>query len=136
MTSVPTFRFIAITGSRPPVDPTPHQLAAYRAMLADVEAFVAGLGKSDVLVHGAAQGVDRIAGDAAKKRGLLTCELPVGTELWSKHGKPIYYLRDAAIAQIASEAVAFWFNGSRGTKNTIELFQALGKPVDVREVKA
>ena len=93
-----------------------------------VREYVTGLPAETVVVSGGARGVDRTAQRAAEERGL---SIQVWPALWDAHGKRAGYLRNRLIVETADRIVAFWDGQSKGTKHTIDLAIAAGKPVEV-----
>lgn len=84
---------------------------------------------SSTVVHGAARGVDRIAGQEAEKLGLLVEAHPAD---WDRFGKSAGYRRNAEMIALGADLVlAFWDGKSRGTQHTIELARGAGIPVEV-----
>ncbi len=80
------------------------------------------------IVSGGALGIDSCAADYAKVMGIkLTEFLPD----YRRYGKGAPIRRNKQIAEYADEGIAFWDGKSKGTKNTIELFKKLGKPITV-----
>lgn len=107
---------VAIVGSR--VWPNPEQ----------IRAFVATLPENTIVVSGGARGVDSIAENAARRRG-LSCHVIFAD--WDKHGKSAGYRRNVQVVEACDRVVAFWDGRSPGTKHTIDIATKAGKPVDV-----
>ena len=112
--------FVAIVGSR-----------GYQR-LGDVEKYVQGLPEGTVVVSGGARGVDKAAEDAAMEAGL---DVEVYLPDWDKYGRVAGFIRNKDIEENADRCVAFWDGKSKGTKNTVSLFEKAGKPVEVRVAK-
>ena len=82
-----------------------------------------------VIVTGDATGVDALARNAANGfRTLVECHAA-----WDSFGRGAGPIRNAVIAEIADECVAFPDKDSKGTIHCIEAFRALGKMVRVFE---
>ncbi len=78
------------------------------------------------IVSGGAKGVDTVAAEYAKKKGLRLMEfLPQ----YERYGRAAPLKRNEQIAEYADEALVFWDGISRGTKYTIKCFEKLGKKV-------
>ena len=83
-----------------------------------------------VLVSGGAAGADSLGARWARKAGITT-EIHEPDHRRYKHA---YHHRNRLIAESADLIVAFWKNGSSGTRYTIEYAERLGKPVRVIKV--
>lgn len=94
---------------------------------AKVLAYVASLAPSVTVVSGGARGVDTIAVDAARKRGLPTMVIPAD---WSL-GKGAGFQRNGTIVESSDAVVAFWDGVSRGTEDTIRKAHKAGKLLQV-----
>ena len=88
----------------------------------EVETLPAGT----VVVSGGAPGVDRVAAETARARGLEVIEIKPD---WEKHGKSAGMLRNPLIVKDADLVWAFWDGVSKGTKNTIRHAQTKCKVV-------
>lgn len=98
--------------------------------LALVEAWVQfNLTKGDVLVSGGARGVDRVAADAARSRGVEVEEIVPSREDIERLGKGAWLARNTTIAERCDRMAAFHDGSSRGTLDAIKKARALGKPV-------
>lgn len=91
-----------------------------------VRAAVKSLDKDDVVISGGARGVDTIAENFAKKRGL---EVLIFEADWDRHGKAAGYIRNKEIVKAADRIIAFQLDESKGTQHTIDLARKAGKPV-------
>lgn len=80
------------------------------------------------VVSGTARGADIMARTEARSQHVQIIDVPA---MWSELGKSAGFYRNALIVQLADEVVAFWDGESRGTKNTIDVARAEGKPVRV-----
>lgn len=103
---------IAIVGSRN----YPH--------LDSVRGYVNRLPLDSIVISGGAQGVDRIAANAASARGMKTI---VHEPEWNKYGKSAGMIRNSAIIDDCEKLVAFWDGESRGTADSIEKAKKAGK---------
>jgi hypothetical protein len=69
-----------------------------------------------VVVHGAARGADRMAGEEARACGYKVEEHPAD---WKRHGRRAGVIRNAHMLSLGcSRVVAFWDGKSRGTERT------------------
>lgn len=76
-------------------------------------------GEKIVIVHGAARGVDRWAGEEAKVCGFEVEEHPAD---WKVHGKRAGLIRNAHMLNLGcTRVVAFWDGKSRGTQHMIRI---------------
>ncbi len=85
------------------------------------------------IVSGGARGIDTLAKDYAKRKGLKLTEFLPRYDLYP--GKIAPLKRNEEIALYADAAVAFWDGKSSGTEYTVKLFQKLGKKVRLVTVK-
>lgn len=109
---------IAVVGSRG-VDPD--KVEAWLALRSNIHL-------SDEIVSGGAVGADTGARLHADKWGMVLKEfLPD----WDKHGKAAGFIRNKYIADYADACIAFWDGSSKGTRDTINKFLDLGKPIQV-----
>lgn len=96
--------------------------------LQDVRQFVWEQERTTTIVSGGARGVDAAAVDEARRLGMpYEVHLPD----WPGHGRGAGIIRNRTIVESADEVVAFWDGESRGTKATIDMAKAKGKPVRV-----
>jgi hypothetical protein len=77
---------------------------------------VAQLPASVVVVSGGARGVDAVAEDAARSRGLPVVRLSAS---WSSLGRRAGMMRNGEIVARADVLVAFWDGASSGTADAI-----------------
>lgn len=76
------------------------------------------LAPTDVVIAGAAKGVDKLAAEAARGRGLDVREFPAN---WDAHGKSAGFKRNVEMLNEGPDLViAFVHNDSAGTSHTIE----------------
>ena len=82
----------------------------------------------DEIVSGGAIGIDSLAREFALSNNIkLTEFLPI----YKLYGRAAPLVRNREIAKYADEALVFWDGKSKGTKYTIELFEAMGKKATV-----
>lgn len=86
------------------------------------------LSEQDTIITGGASGVDTIAMEVARLKGL---RLIVYYPAWQVHGKKAGLLRNYAIVSDADEVWAFWDGKSRGTLHTIGVAQGNKKKYTV-----
>jgi hypothetical protein len=81
------------------------------------------------IVHGAARGADRIAGQEAEKLGLLVEPHPAD---WDAHGKSAGFVRNREMARLGAElCIAFWDGLSTGTGHMMKTAREAEIPVEV-----
>lgn len=81
------------------------------------------------IVHGGAQGADRLAMQEAQKWGLLVEEHRAE---WGTYGKRAGLLRNTHMAVLgANLCIAFWDGRSTGTQHMIDQARERGIPVEV-----
>lgn len=81
------------------------------------------------VIHGDAQGADRIAAEAAARHGHLLEPHPAD---WKNEGKKAGILRNLRMLDQKPELVIAWWDGeSRGTAHTIGEARKRGIPVEV-----
>ena len=78
-----------------------------------------------VVVHGAARGVDQMAGEWAIELGLAVDAHPAD---WNNLGKRAGYVRNAEMVKIADCAIFVWDGKSKGTRHSIRLVHDKGIP--------
>lgn len=100
------------------------------ANLDEVRQFVREQERTTVIISGGARGVDDAAVQEARR-----LKMPYELYLpdWPRHGRSAGAIRNREIVQKADEIVAFWDGKSPGTKITIDMGKAVGKPVRVFE---
>lgn len=82
-----------------------------------------------VIVHGAARGADRIAGQEAQKLGLLVEEHPAD---WDYYGKRAGFVRNDRMAKLGADlCIAFWDGRSSGTAMMVDLAEKHGIPIEL-----
>ena len=82
----------------------------------------------DEIVSGGAEGIDVLAQKFAIKNGIKLIEFLPKYELY---GKAAPIKRNEEIAAYADEVIAIWDGKSKGTANTLKLFEAAGKKTTV-----
>ncbi len=84
-----------------------------------------------MIMHGAARGADRIAGEEAEKLGLPTRSFPAN---WAGEGRPAGHDRNSKmLAQLPDLVIAFHsdLGRSRGTRDTVWKARTQGIPFEV-----
>ncbi len=82
-----------------------------------------------VIVHGAAKGADKIAGQEAEKLGLLVEQHPAD---WDYYGKRAGFVRNERMAVIGADlCIAFWDGRSKGTAMMVDLADKYGIPLEL-----
>jgi predicted Rossmann fold nucleotide-binding protein DprA/Smf involved in DNA uptake len=83
------------------------------------------------VISGGARGVDRLAEEYAKAHGLpITVMVPH----WKQLGRGAGVVRTREMIKESSQVIAIWDGYSKGTGNTIETAQKLGRRVYVHEI--
>jgi len=85
-------------------------------------------GDLNIIVSGGAKGVDSAAEAAGRKQGL---GILVFKPNWDEYGRAAGPIRNKKIIDNCDRLIAFWDGKSPGTKNSIELAEKAGKPVEV-----
>jgi len=85
------------------------------------------------IISGGADGVDTLAIEYAKARGL---ELEVFPAEWKRFGYNAGFMRNTLMAGKADALIAVWDGKSKGTRHMIKEMDALGKPLHIKVVKA
>ena len=85
------------------------------------------------IVSGGARGIDNLARDYAKRKGLKLTEFLPRYDVYP--GKIAPLKRNEEIANYADAVVAFWDGESKGTVYTVKLFRALRKKVRLVTIK-
>ncbi len=89
---------------------------------------VRSLPSGTVVLSGGAKGVDKTAEDEARACGLAVKVYPAD---WRRYGRRAGAVRNTLIVERSTRVVAFWDGLSRGTKITIDLTVAAGKPLEI-----
>ena len=92
--------------------------------LAEVRDYVMSLPDDTVVITGGARGVDQMAEDTARARGL---KVVVHRAEWDKHGKAAGPIRNRLVVEDCDRLVAFWDEVTPGTKNAISQASKAGK---------
>ena len=109
-------RVVAIVGSRSYPD------------LEAVRRFVRDLPSGTVVMSGGANGVDHAAETEAARIGFKVVSV---RPKYETHGPRAPLIRNAQIAKMCDEMVAFWQGESTGTMHAVSCARRLGKPVRV-----
>ena len=80
--------------------------------------------RASEFVSGGARGVDTIVEEVANELGI---PIVVYEPDWDQYGKGAGYVRNKDIVRAAEAVVAFHYNDSPGTRNSIELAKQYGK---------
>lgn len=107
---------IAIVGSRKYQD------------LEKVIDYVKNLPEGTVIVSGGASGVDTVAENAARARGLGVISIKPD---WKTYGKAAGPIRNQEIVNQSDKLIAFWDGESRGTQSSIRFAQKKGIEVEI-----
>ncbi|QXN72188.1 DprA-like DNA processing chain A [Rhodobacter phage RcRios] len=83
-----------------------------------------------LLVHGAARGADRLAGEWAEARG-VTCK-PIAAD-WQMHGLRAGPVRNREMLRTCKPEIVVAFPGGSGTEHMIEISRKAGVTVHVIE---
>lgn len=83
-----------------------------------------------VVIHGAARGADRIAGEIAAALGLEVVSYPAR---WREHGRAAGPIRNRQMLEEGKpdRVIAFWDGRSKGTAHMVNLAKAAGLPVKI-----
>ena len=82
----------------------------------------------DVILSGAARGVDSIAAAYGRKNNFRVMEFKAD---WDNLGRGAGYIRNEALVAAADKVVAFWDGESKGTKHSIDLALEAHKSLEV-----
>lgn len=96
--------------------------------MAEVHQFVAEQERTTVIVTGGARGVDS---EAVKEARRLRMPYEIYLPDWQKHGRRAGAIRNAEIVARVDEVAAFWDGKSPGTRITMDIAKAAGKPLKV-----
>jgi hypothetical protein len=126
-------RYVAVTGTRPPEDPTPAQRAHFDRILADVASQIRQLPRGTILLHGGARGIDTAAERIARGRGFQTISFPPFYDLF---GNEAPLVRNAYVA-MAPKLLAWTAPWSRGgTRKAMRLAKMTCVEIEERRVPA
>lgn len=76
------------------------------------------------LISGGAKGADSMAQRYAKENGL---KITIFYPNWNKYGNSAGFQRNRLIIEACDVVVAWWDNKSKGTQNSLELAEEMGK---------
>ena len=79
-----------------------------------------------VVISGGARGVDTVAAEHARSRGIRVVEIRPN---YKKHGNSATQRRNKEIVLAADDVAAFWNGMSGGTMNTCKHAHKLGRPL-------
>lgn len=82
--------------------------------------------ENDTIISGGARGIDTIAAQYARKRGMKLLEFRPD---YATFGRGATFVRNRLIVDMADVVVAFWNGSSRGTKYTIDYAKKKYVPV-------
>jgi hypothetical protein len=103
----------------------------YATILSEIAGLALELPPPLVIVHGDAQGADRLAARAASSMNLRTEAHPAQ---WGTYGKRAGPIRNKEMAALGAELVlAFWDGSSRGTRHMIR--EAERRAIEVRIIE-
>lgn len=85
--------------------------------------------KVQVVVHGAAKGVDTYANWWADKNAVFQCQWPVTGGVWSTYGAPAGPIRSNYFLKLCRPDVLLAFPGARGTKGCVGAATKMQIPV-------
>lgn len=110
---------LLITGARTWTDPQPIKDAIDEFLLAY------DLPPNEVIfIHGDAPGADTLGGEIAYDMGMQVDSYPAN---WNRYGKAAGPIRNKQMVDLKPDVcIAFLVEGSRGTKNCIELAEKAG----------
>lgn len=82
----------------------------------------------DIIISGAARGVDRTSVETARSLGMRYLEYPAD---WDTFGNRAGFIRNKLIVDACDRLVAFWDGKSKGTNHSINLAKTQNKPVEI-----
>ena len=82
----------------------------------------------DLIITGGAKGVDTIAEQYARQRGIPTLTVKPAYE---KYGRAAPLRRDEEMVEMADAVLVIWDGGSRGSKHTADYARKKGKLLTV-----
>ena len=83
----------------------------------------------DIIVHGAAGGVDTCAGQYALENDIEVETHPIHEWMWEKVGSKAGPMRNSYMVDESEAVIAVWDGDSNGTQNTIKQAEGEGLPV-------
>tara|TARA_R110000824_G_scaffold65772_6_gene171143 strand:+ start:3848 stop:4192 length:345 start_codon:yes stop_codon:yes gene_type:complete len=100
---------------------------------APVAAIINSLPDHAIVIHGAARGLDSLAGSLAEQRGLTVEAHPAD---WSLHGRAAGPIRNAYMASLGAHVCyAFPLKGSKGTRHMVTHARGLNIPVFIHDFR-
>ena len=118
---------ILITGSRAWKDRDAIRSALEDVVDAAQDRDVSLLRDEITVVHGAAKGADRIAGEIAAELG---CTVEAHPADWGRHGKAAGPIRNTEMVRLGADVcLAFPLQQSIGTRGCMQLAKAAGIPI-------
>ena len=92
----------------------------------DISAYISEMPAE--IISGGAKGVDTLAAEFAKSRGIKLTEFLAD---YKKHGRGAPIRRNALIVEACDKVLAFWDGVSKGTLSSINLAKKLGKQLQI-----
>lgn len=96
--------------------------------MATIAKRIGELPDGSIVIHGGAEGADKLAGQAATLRGLHSAAV---YPLWKRHGRSAGHVRNAAMLDLGPDLVIAFSLGTNGTQGTIDEARRRGIPVEV-----
>ena len=118
---------LAVVGSRSLTDPEPiwDKLDEYLEIAIDK-------GEELIIVSGGAKGIDTLAADFAKQRGLILINVyPAWNDRDGNFIRSAGFKRNDIIWEVADCGVAFWDGYSKGTEHSFKLAKRYNKRLSV-----
>jgi len=78
----------------------------------------------NILIHGNAEGADKLAGRWARENTIMQV---IHNPEWKKYGKAAGVFRNSQMVEACDKGIAFWDGKSRGTKDSIQKLKEAGK---------
>jgi hypothetical protein len=82
--------------------------------------------KVTLVIHGAARGADRLAGEWARARSIPVQEFPAN---WTQHDKAAGYIRNEQMLREGRPQLVLALPGGRGTAHMVQIAKKAGVPV-------
>ena len=86
----------------------------------------------ELIITGGAKGVDTLAEEFARERGIPTLTVK---PVYERYGRAAPIRRDEEMVDMADAVLVIWDGVSRGSKHTAEYARRKGKPVTVISVQ-
>lgn len=100
---------------------------------APVAAIINSLPDHAIVIHGAARGLDSLAGSLAEQRGLTVESYPAD---WNRYGRSAGIRRNEYMASLGADiCFAFPLQGSKGTKHMVTHARGLNIPVFIHDFR-